>query len=83
MACVPEAKAATILEFIQGLGGTLALTFEEGSSAAWLHDLLKPQPTLRSSEVMSVVEKIQPQLRLGQVGRLSVLVACIALAQGS
>lgn len=37
-----ETKAATILEFIHGLGGTLALTFEEGTSAAWLHDLLQP-----------------------------------------
>src|SRR6267378_694375 len=42
MECLLETKAATILEFIQGLGGTLALTFEEGTSAAWLHDLLKP-----------------------------------------
>ena len=37
-----ETKATTILEFVQGLRGTLALTFEEGTSAAWLHDLLKP-----------------------------------------
>ena len=37
-----ETKAATILDFIQGLRGTLALTFEEGILAAWLHDLLKP-----------------------------------------
>ena len=42
MECVLETKAVTILEFIQGLRGTLALTFEEGTSAAWLHDLLKP-----------------------------------------
>jgi transposase len=42
MECVLETKAATILEFIQGLRGTLALTFEEGILAAWLHDLLKP-----------------------------------------
>jgi transposase len=42
MECVLETKAATILEFIQGLRGTLALTFEEGIMAAWLHDLLKP-----------------------------------------
>jgi transposase len=37
-----ETKAATILEFVQGLQGMLSLTFEEGTSAAWLHDLLKP-----------------------------------------
>ena len=42
MECLLETKAATILEFIQGLRGTLFLTFEEGTSAAWLHDLLKP-----------------------------------------
>ena len=42
MECLLETKAATILEFIQGLRGTLSLTFEEGTSAAWLHELLKP-----------------------------------------
>src|SRR5262250_2568086 len=42
MESVLETKARTILEFIQGLRGTLALTFEEGTSASWLHDLLKP-----------------------------------------
>src|SRR5438045_7888915 len=42
MECVLETKAATILECIQGLRGTLAVTFEEGTSAAWLHDLLDP-----------------------------------------
>jgi hypothetical protein len=47
MECMLETKAATILEFIQGLRGTLALTFEEGPSAAWLHDLLKPQDSPR------------------------------------
>ena len=42
MECVLETKASTIVEFIQGLQGPLSLTFEEGTSAAWLHDLLKP-----------------------------------------
>ncbi len=42
MECLLETKAGTIVEFIQGLHGTLLLTFEEGTSAAWLHDLLKP-----------------------------------------
>src|SRR5215467_12566167 len=37
-----ETKARTILEFIQGLQGSLWVTFEEGTSAAWLYDLLKP-----------------------------------------
>jgi hypothetical protein len=51
MECVLETKASTIVEFVQGLQGTLLLTFEEGTWAAWLHDLLKPQPasSLRST----------------------------------
>jgi transposase len=42
MECLLETKTATILEFVQGLQGMLSLTFEEGTSAAWLHDLLQP-----------------------------------------
>src|SRR6266446_4733636 len=37
-----ETKAATILQFVAGLCGSLLVTFEEGTSAAWLYDLLKP-----------------------------------------
>jgi transposase len=43
--CIIETKAATVLEFIQGLRGSLWVTFEEGTSAAWLYDLLKPHVT--------------------------------------
>lgn len=43
--CVIETKPATILEFIQGLRGSLWVTFEEGTSAAWLYDLVKPHVT--------------------------------------
>lgn len=42
MDSVIETKSATILAFLQGVRGTLWVTFEEGASAAWLHDLLKP-----------------------------------------
>jgi len=42
MECTIETKAATVLEFIQGLRGELWIAFEEGTSAAWLYDLLKP-----------------------------------------
>ncbi len=45
MECILETKAATILQFIQGLRGSLFVTFEEGTSAAWLYDLLKPYVT--------------------------------------
>ena len=34
-----------ILQFIDGLRGDLHVTFEEGTSAAWLYDLLKPHVT--------------------------------------
>jgi hypothetical protein len=42
MESVIETKAATILECIQGIRGNLWVAFEEGTSAAWLYDLLKP-----------------------------------------
>ena len=45
MESILETKAVTILEFLQGLHGSLSVTFEEGTSAAWLHDLLKPHVT--------------------------------------
>ena len=45
MECVIETKASMILQFINGLRGDLHVTFEEGTSAAWLYDLLKPHVT--------------------------------------
>ena len=42
MESILETKASTILDFFAGLRGTLSVTFEEGTSAAWLYDLLKP-----------------------------------------
>jgi transposase len=45
MESVVETKASTLLQFIQGLRGDLYLTFEEGTWAAWLYDLLKPYVT--------------------------------------
>jgi transposase len=42
MECVIETKASMILQFFDGLRGDLHVTFEEGTSAAWLYDLLKP-----------------------------------------
>ncbi len=41
MESILETKATTILEFFAGLRGTLSVTFEEGTWAAWLYDLLK------------------------------------------
>jgi transposase len=45
MECVIETKASMILQFIDGLRGDLLVTFEEGTCAAWLYDLLKPHVT--------------------------------------
>src|SRR5258708_7699301 len=42
MESVIETKASMILQFIEGLRGDLHVTFEEGTAAAWLYDLLKP-----------------------------------------
>jgi len=42
MEAILETKAEAILQFIHGLHGSLLVTFEEGTCAAWLHDLLKP-----------------------------------------
>jgi transposase len=42
MECLLETQAAIILQFFAGLRGTLHVTFEEGTCAAWLHDLLRP-----------------------------------------
>jgi len=42
MESILQTKATTVLEFVQGLRGNLWVTFEEGLSAEWLYDLLKP-----------------------------------------
>ena len=45
MECVIETKASTLVQFLDGLRGDLRVTFEEGTWAAWLYDLLKPHVT--------------------------------------
>jgi transposase len=45
MESILETKASTLLEFFAGLHGSLFVTFEEGTWAAWLYDLLKPHVT--------------------------------------
>lgn len=41
MESVVETSALTILDFIKGLRGQVEVTFEEGTHAAWLYDVLK------------------------------------------
>jgi Transposase/Family of unknown function (DUF5681) len=45
MECVIETKAITVLQFLGGLRGELHVTFEEGTWAAWLYDLIQPHVT--------------------------------------
>jgi len=45
MQSIVPTHAAAILDFIHGLRGTLHVTFEEGTHAAWLHDLLVREVT--------------------------------------
>jgi transposase len=45
MEAILETKTETILQFIDGLRGSLHVTFEEGTCAAWLYALLKPHVT--------------------------------------
>jgi hypothetical protein len=43
METIVETKASSILQFIHSLRGELHVTWEEGTWAAWLYDLLQPQ----------------------------------------
>jgi transposase len=43
METIVETKASSILQFLPGLQGELHVTWEEGTWAAWLYDLLQPQ----------------------------------------
>lgn len=40
MESVVETSAATVLDFLKGLRGRVEVTFEEGTHAAWLYDVL-------------------------------------------
>jgi len=51
MESIIETKASSILQFIHGLRGELHVTWEEGTWAAWLYDLLQPQ-VLQATEKM-------------------------------
>jgi transposase len=42
MESIVESKASSLVQFIHGLQGELHVTWEEGTWAAWLYDLLKP-----------------------------------------
>jgi len=63
MECVIETKASTIPQFIHGMRGDLHVTFEEGSWASWLYDLLKPHVTelvVCNPRKIALLNKIKP-----------------------
>ncbi len=43
MECTIETKASSIVDFLKSLRGSLHVTLEEGTWAAWLYDLINPQ----------------------------------------
>jgi hypothetical protein len=60
MEAILETKTETILQFLRGLRGSLQVSFEEGTWAAWLHDLLKPHGVaLRFARVYKVQVRIR------------------------
>jgi hypothetical protein len=56
MESIIETKASSILQFFHGLRGELHVTWEEGTWAAWLYDLLQPQ----SSKCWSAIRGSMP-----------------------
>ena len=40
-----ETKAQSLIDFLKGLSGEVHATFEEGTQAAWLYDILRPHVT--------------------------------------
>ena len=55
---IVETKTRTILDFLKGQRGTLHVTFEEGTQAAWLYDLIRPHV---ACVVVCDPRKIPPQ----------------------
>ena len=49
METILETKASSILQFVHGLRGELHVTWEEGTWAAWLYDLLYEAQYCRSA----------------------------------
>jgi hypothetical protein len=58
MESIVETKASSILQFIHGLRGELHVTWEEGTWAAWLYDLLKPHVAQVHSSLSSLHDVI-------------------------
>lgn len=82
MQAMVETKASSILGFIKGLEGRVEVTFEEGTQAAWLYDLIRPHVTKvvvcdpRRNALLNSGNKRDPvdALKLAQLLRADLLV---------
>ena len=63
MESILETKAATLLQFIQGLRGNLQVTFEEGTWAGWLYELLQRFPAGRRPPLGTRESRATPQVK--------------------
>ena len=57
MESILETKASTLLEFFAGLRGSLFVTFEEGTWAAWLYDRMSKRRLMYSVGIGPPEEK--------------------------
>ncbi len=74
MESILETKAATLLQFIQGLRGNLQVTLEEGTWAAWLYELLQPHVTKvtgveSAEECLAAIRQQERPDRCAKAGR--------------
>ena len=76
MESIVETKASSILQFLHGLRGELHVTWEEGTWAAWLYDLLQPHV-----QHIVVCNPRRNALLKGFVRRIRGLVSALATCQ--
>ncbi len=60
-----QTKSSSILDFLEGIRGTLHVTFEEGCQAEWLYDLMRPH--VAEVVVCNPKKNIMPQNRADKV----------------
>jgi hypothetical protein len=60
MESILETKASTLLEFFAGLRGSLFVTFEEGTWAAWLYDRMSRERLMYSVGANPAGGKVRP-----------------------
>jgi hypothetical protein len=64
MESIVETKASSLLQFIHGLQGEVHVTWEEGTWAAWLYDLLKPECSAAAGQAQARSKRFSSQFLL-------------------